>query len=85
MGDIIRERLARWLQMTLNSQEARSRIETTQVLIIDEISMMSCATFDKIERVCRHIHRNSSAFGGLSVILSGLYQVKQTALIITIQ
>ena len=65
--------------------EARSRIETTQVFIIDEISMMSCATFDKIERVCRRIRRNSSAFGGLSVILSGLYKVKQTALIITIQ
>ena len=47
--------------------EARLRLETTQVLIIDEISMMSCATFDQIERVCRHIRRNSSAFGGLSV------------------
>ena len=66
--------------------EARLRLQTTDVLIIDEISMMSCATFDKIERVCRHIRRNPSVFGGLSVILSGVYiKVKQTALIITIQ
>ncbi len=47
------------------------RYEKTNVLIIDEISMLSVATLDLIDRVAKHFNRNSKPFGGMQVIFSG--------------
>lgn len=41
------------------------------VLIIDEISMMSPELFDKLELVARSIRRNPRPFGGIQLILTG--------------
>lgn len=41
------------------------------VLIIDEISMLSPELFDKLEVVARSIRRDSRPFGGIQLILSG--------------
>ena len=47
------------------------RITKAQVLIIDEISMLSAATFELADRVCREVRRSEVPFGGLTVILVG--------------
>jgi ATP-dependent DNA helicase PIF1 len=43
----------------------------TEVLIIDEISMLSPELFDKLENVARRIRHNEEPFGGIQLILSG--------------
>eukprot|EP00794_Sanderia_malayensis_P007930 gene7930-8785_t len=42
-----------------------------QHLIIDEISMIDAAYFDKLEAVARYIRKSSSPFGGIQLILCG--------------
>jgi ATP-dependent DNA helicase PIF1 len=47
------------------------RWRNLQVLIIDEISMISPELFDKLENIARIIRNNTSPFGGIQLILSG--------------
>ena len=49
----------------------RTRIINSDVLIIDEIGMLSRKTFDQCEYVCRKVRRRELAFGGLQVIVAG--------------
>jgi ATP-dependent DNA helicase PIF1 len=46
-------------------------VRGTNILIIDEISMLSADTFSMVEAVCREIRGNNRAFGGMQVILVG--------------
>ena len=41
------------------------------VLIIDEVSMVSKKMFDTAENVCRSVRKNENYFGGMQLILSG--------------
>lgn len=55
----------------------------TNLLIIDEISMLSAELFEKLDNIGRHIRRNARLpFGGLQILLCGdfcqLPPVKQT-------
>lgn len=43
----------------------------TNVLIIDEISMLSADTLDMVERVLREVRRNDHPFGGMQVVVVG--------------
>ncbi|MHB0865626.1 MAG: helix-turn-helix domain-containing protein [Minisyncoccota bacterium] len=47
------------------------RIQKAKVLIIEEISMLSAATFQMADAVCREVRRVDQPFGGLTVILVG--------------
>ncbi|MHB8660396.1 MAG: AAA family ATPase [Minisyncoccota bacterium] len=47
------------------------RLEKTNVLIIEEISMLSAATFEMADAVCREARRVDAPFGGLTVVLVG--------------
>ena len=47
------------------------RFDTTQVLIIDEVSMLHARTLDMVDKVARAFRRNEKPFGGMQVILSG--------------
>ncbi len=47
------------------------RIEKCQVLIIDEISMLSAKTLDMVDLVCRKVKGNDLPFGGIQIIVSG--------------
>lgn len=49
----------------------RKRWQELDVLIIDEISMLSPDLFDKIEQLARDIRYNDKPFGGIQLILSG--------------
>lgn len=49
----------------------RKRWKDIEVLIIDEISMLSPELFDKLEHVARKIRFDERPFGGIQLILSG--------------
>ena len=47
------------------------RFDKANVLIIDEVSMLSPRMLDSVERVCRALKRKEDPFGGMQVVLSG--------------
>lgn len=54
-----------------------ARICSMDILIIDEISMMSADLFEKIHVILKYFRRDSRLFGGIQVLLSGdWYQLK---------
>lgn len=64
----------------VSNKRVASRVKKAQVLIIDEISMLSAKTLTSVDRVCRAIRKSSVPFvedksklpfGGLQVILVG--------------
>jgi ATP-dependent DNA helicase PIF1 len=50
---------------------ARKNWKDYDILIIDEVSMMSSDLFDKLENIARMIRRSEAPFGGMQVVLSG--------------
>lgn len=50
------------------------KIKYTDVLIIDEISMLHAYYLDNIDAVCKHIRRNNKPFGGIQVVFLGDFQ-----------
>jgi hypothetical protein len=46
----------------------RKLLPEADVLIIDEISMLSCKLFDQLEYICRKVRTNDLYFGGLQVV-----------------
>lgn len=46
-------------------------IKNTDILIIDEISMLHDFRLDMVEEICRTIRQNDEPFGGIQVILCG--------------
>lgn len=49
----------------------REIIERTDVLIIDEISMLHDYRLDMVDEACRLVRRKDTPFGGIQVIMSG--------------
>ena len=49
----------------------RERIINTDILVIDEISMLSAELFEKLNKICQHIRKNNAFFGGIQIILTG--------------
>lgn len=49
----------------------RKRWCELEILIIDEVSMLSPVLFDKLEEIARIIRRDNRPFGGIQLILSG--------------
>ena len=49
----------------------REIIEKTDVLIIDEISMLHDYRLDMVDEVCRMVRKKDEPFGGIQVIMSG--------------
>ena len=47
------------------------RIRRARVLIIDEISMLHPAQFDRVDLICRTARNNHAPFGGLQLICCG--------------
>ncbi len=46
-------------------------IKNTDILVIDEISMLHDFRLDMVEEICRTIRQNDKPFGGIQVILCG--------------
>jgi ATP-dependent DNA helicase PIF1 len=59
-----------------SNPRAKQRWCHTQILVIDEVSMMSVKLFNLINNVAKIIRKNDNPFGGMQVILSGdFYQL----------
>lgn len=61
----------RELQHLVNNERLSKKIRGTQVLFIDEISMLESSRLDLVERVCRTLRGRREPFGGLQVVLVG--------------
>jgi len=57
--------------MIKKRREILKRWRDLNILVIDEISMLSPVLFDKLENLARVIRRNDLPFGGIQLILSG--------------
>jgi ATP-dependent exoDNAse (exonuclease V) alpha subunit len=53
------------------SKTRREIIEKTNVLIIDEISMLHDFRLDMVDEVCRMVRKKDEPFGGIQIIMSG--------------
>lgn len=51
--------------------QLKSRLQRAQVLVIDEISMLSAKQFEAVEQVTRAVRQNPAPFGGLQLVLVG--------------
>lgn len=49
----------------------KRRITNTDVLVIDEISMLNAGQLDAVDAICRRFKESSQPFGGIQVVLSG--------------
>jgi hypothetical protein len=49
----------------------RDRFLRTQVLVIDEVSMLHHFRLDLIDEICRHMKDSDAPFGGMQIILCG--------------
>ena len=67
-GHLSKEQLVKRASLDNN---AAKRICQSEVLVIDEIGMLSATLFEKVEYVCRKVRKNASYFGGLQVIAAG--------------
>lgn len=54
-----------------NSRRAAKRWLETDILVIDEISMMTPDLFEKLEEIARKIRGNNRPFGGIQLVLVG--------------
>ncbi len=64
------------LQELAKKFHLKKRLQSTKILIIDEISMIPGKRFDAIDKILRYLRNNNLPFGGMQVILSGdLFQL----------
>ena len=61
----------RTLKQITDRSYIRKRIEKTEVLIVDEVSMLSPNTLGMVDLVCRTVRKNLEPFGGMQVVLVG--------------
>ena len=62
-------------EMSISSvyRQKKSEIEKCQVLIIDEIGMISAKMFSEVEIICTSIRKSDLIFGGIQVIAAGSF------------
>ncbi|CAC5408438.1 PIF1 [Mytilus coruscus] len=70
-GHFSNDKLLQKLTIDEHFQKYKLNIRQTDVLILDEISMLSAKMFNQIEFICRKIRDSDLYFGGIQVIGSG--------------
>jgi len=59
------------LERIKNNPDSSARIKDIQVLIIDEISMLSEVQLDLIDRIFKHVRKDKNPFGGVQIVFCG--------------
>lgn len=68
----IKQKLASYeLDALEEKQNLYKRWNETQVLIIDEVSMLHASFVDMLDKVGKHMRRNEKPFGGIQVVFTG--------------
>lgn len=68
----IKKFLSSWeIDRIASTEKVAKRIGKTNVLIIDEISMLDGQTLACVDAVCREVRKSSQPFGGMQVIFVG--------------
>jgi ATP-dependent DNA helicase PIF1 len=68
----IKPKLTRYdIDKIATNEHVVRRISKTQVLIIDEVSMLPPDTLTSVDMVCREIKQNNEPFGGMQVVFVG--------------
>ncbi len=68
----VKDRIGDWdLDNMSDNEKLVKRYLNTQVLIIDEVSMLHASKLDMLDRIAKHIRQNDKPFGGLQVIFCG--------------
>lgn len=68
--DVPVEKIAQKI-LTAKGTNTRKRLQATEILAIDEISMLSMETFEKIDKLLRLIRDKDLPFGGIQLIFFG--------------
>jgi ATP-dependent DNA helicase PIF1 len=64
------------IQSVLTSSSAMKNWKKVNVLIVDEVSMMSLKILELLEHLARRVRRNSLVFGGIQIVFTGdFYQL----------
>jgi ATP-dependent DNA helicase PIF1 len=58
------------IRRVMKKHGVRERIASTDILIVDEVSMLSASLFEKINLICQKVRRNQQFFGGIQVVFS---------------
>lgn len=67
-----RESLSAWdIEMMLEKKHIWNRFQSTHVLIIDEISMISAKFFESLDRLAKTMRRSYEPFGGMQIVCVG--------------
>ncbi len=67
-----RDTLSRYdLDQIATKEKLVKRIKRTQVLVIDEVSMIDGKMLDMVDVICRTIRQSQEAFGGMQVVCVG--------------
>lgn len=68
----IKDKIGEWeLDNMSDNEKLVKRYLNTQVLIIDEVSMLHASRLDMLDKIAKHIKQNTLPFGGLQVIFCG--------------
>lgn len=59
------------IRAMLKKPYLKKAIKASQVLIIDEISMLKAAQFEALDRICQYFKASFLPFGGIQVVCSG--------------
>lgn len=58
------------VKRVFRNKEIVQRIRQTDILVIDELSMLSAALFEKINMICQHFRKNKTFMGGIQVVFT---------------
>lgn len=65
------EQLRNSMDQDPNYEAAKDRLINIDILVIDEVSMLSRAMLDKLDTIMRHVRQSDIVFGGVQIILVG--------------
>ena len=63
--------LDKLLKKVMYNKYSRDRIINVDILVIDEISMLSADLFEKLNIICQRVRKNKLFFGGIQIVFTG--------------